>query len=101
MAEERRTVAATVRLSQAQMERLADMLAERVVRRLREEGYGEEKYLTYAEAAEYLGYKLNTLRKMVCQGEVPCDRGNGGAPRFTKAALTKWMRRRNGSAMAQ
>lgn len=101
MAEERRQAPATVRLSQAQMERLADMLAERVVMRLREEGYAEEKYMTYAEAAEYLGYKLNTLRKMVCLGEVPYERGNGGAPRFTKAALTKWMRQRNGRIMAQ
>lgn len=101
MAEERRLTPVTVRLSQAQMERLADILAERVVTRLREEGYGEERYLTYAEAAEYLGYKLNTLRKMVCQGEVPCERGNGGAPRFTKASLTKWMRQRNGRALAQ
>lgn len=94
MAEERRTAPMTMRLSQAQMEKLADMVARRVVRMLDENGYAEEKYMTYAEAAEFLGYKLNTMRKKVCLGEVPCERVNGGQPRFTKSALTRWMRQR-------
>lgn len=98
MTEERKRLAAApmMRLQQAQMERLADMVAERVVKRLRDEGFAEEEYMTYAEAAKFLGYKLSTMRKKVACGEVPCVRPGGGVPRFTRQALTKWMKSRSG-----
>ena len=48
--------------------------------------------LNYAEAAAYLGLKVETLRSMVCRKQVPHIRLSGKLVRFDRETLDAWLR---------
>ena len=86
-------MAADIRLTDSEFERLADMLAEPVAARI---GTGPP-WLTAREAASYLACPLSRIRKMTMTGELPCHR-DGRRVLYRREALDAYIR--NGGAVS-
>lgn len=51
----------------------------------------QNDYLTYEQAAEYLGLKLSTLYSKISRKEIPHYRLSGRCVRFNRRELIEWM----------
>ena len=59
-----------------------------------------DKLLTAVEAAEFLGVKLSTIRKMTCRRLLPCIRPTGRrCVRYSQRALEALIRQRTQPAL--
>ena len=50
----------------------------------------EDKFLSTAEAAQFCGLQMQTLRKMASRNKIPFHRA-GGRLRFLESELREWM----------
>jgi excisionase family DNA binding protein len=74
----------------AVVERLAEVLAEKVVARLPQWG-DEDPWMTSAEAAAYLALPISTLRKLTAAGSIPFSQDvAGGRCYFKRSELDRW-----------
>jgi excisionase family DNA binding protein len=54
----------------------------------------DKKFLTYAEAEQYLNIKVGTLQSMVCREEIPHIRLGKRNVRFDRDELEAWLAQR-------
>lgn len=81
-------------LDPTELEALAEVLAEpvaqRVLDRLGEVG-GEDRWLTSAEAARYLGMTMHAFHRHTAAGTIPCAQDGPGCKMwFKRADLDAW-----------
>lgn len=53
----------------------------------------EKQILSTVEAAEFTGYSLNYIRRLVSQGKIPHLKPNGGRVFFRRSELESWLTR--------
>lgn len=72
MTEKRKyTATAEIRLTAAQVERIAEKVKEGIIQYMEKTEPDIDKFMSYAEAAEFLGYTKNTMYKKVGNNEIP------------------------------
>ena len=52
----------------------------------------DKKYLSVREAAEYIGYSVGYIYKLVAINAIPCYVPNGGRIIFNRVELDEWIR---------
>jgi excisionase family DNA binding protein len=81
-------------LPPAVLDRLADMVAERVAARLASSTAGDDRWMSTAEAAEYLGMSTNALHRLTSERKVPFSQDRpGGKCWFKRSDLDAWRSR--------
>jgi excisionase family DNA binding protein len=83
----------TIDLSDNELDRLADVLAERVVARLdgRLDGSPADRWLDTGAAAEYLGVHRDTLRRLAAERRIPSEQEGPNCRRYFRVAdLDRW-----------
>jgi excisionase family DNA binding protein len=84
---------ASITLDPDDLERLADLVAERIMARFEVVDATEDRWMTSAEAATYLGMTRNALDKLCAARTVPFEQDVRGGKRWFKSAdLDAWRR---------
>ena len=52
----------------------------------------DKKYLSVREAAEYIGYSVGYIYKLVAINAIPCYAPNGGRIIFNRVELDEWIK---------
>ncbi|MBR4592284.1 MAG: helix-turn-helix domain-containing protein [Elusimicrobiaceae bacterium] len=52
----------------------------------------DKKYLSVREAAEYIGYSVGYIYKLVAINAIPCYVPNGGRIIFNRVELDEWIK---------
>ena len=95
MTEKRKyTATAEIRLTAAQVERIAEKVKEGIIQYMEKSEPEVDKFMNYNEAAEFCGYKRTTMYKKVNSGEIPYVTING-KKKFLKKDLIRVARRLN------
>ncbi len=95
MAEKRKyTATAEIRLTAAQVERIAEKVKEGIIQYLEKTEPDIDKFMNYDEAAEFLGCAKTTMYKKVGKGEIPYVT-IGGKKKFLRKELVGLVRSLN------
>lgn len=93
MTEKRKyTATAEIRLTAAQVERIAEKVKEGIIQYMKESEPDIDKFMNYDEAAEFLGCAKTTLYKKVQNKEIPYVT-IGGKKKFLRKQLIASVRR--------
>jgi excisionase family DNA binding protein len=79
-------------LNEESLARLADLVAEHVVRRLGERGSGPSPWMNAEQAAAYLGCSVSRVRTLTLTGDLPHER-DGKRPLYHRDELDAYVRR--------
>ena len=74
------------------IERLADLIAQRLAPLLAQPAAAESPWLDFERARAYLGFSRDALYKLTAAGALPCRKKAGGQGlRFHRSELDHWM----------
>jgi hypothetical protein len=86
---------AAITLDDDDVERIADLVAERILERIEMVDANADRWLGTTEAADYLGITTNALHKLTAARQVPFEQDRPRARCWFKAAaLDEWRRGR-------
>jgi len=99
MTEKRKyTATAEIRLTATQVERIAEKVKEGIIQYMEKTEPEVDKFMSYAEAAEFLGCARNTLYKKVGNNEIPYVIV-GKKKKFLRKQLIEIVRRQSQTAV--